>query len=239
MQDRLVEQVAFTSRAAVKGADRGGVRGVGLRFEGLGCMNIKKDPDMWDLDWAARGGLVITPFHNPWSWMNDGTRAFVDELVDAVLARHGLGAGTPIVATGGSMGGHGALVWAMYSRHKLAGCMANCPPANLVAHYGERPDLPRTMHSAFGSYGDITAELERHSPVHHPERLAKIPYLILQGVTDTAVSKVLHGDVLVPKMRALGLEVDYQVWETMGHCGPMSGEQYRYVMEWVARRWGG
>ena len=233
MHESLIDQVAFTSRAALTGP----VRALVLRFEGLGCTNLKKDPDMWDLDLASRGGLVITPFHNPWSWMNDATRTFVDELVDAVLARHALAATTPIVATGGSMGGHGALVYAMYTRHRLAGCMANCPPASLVAHYGERPDLPRTMHSAFGSYGDITAELERHSPVHHPERLPKIPYLIVQGVHDAAVSKTLHSDVLVPRMRQLGLDVDYQVWETMGHCGPMTGAQYRSIIDWIARRW--
>lgn len=235
MQDSLIDQVAWTSRAWTKGPPRALV----LRFEGLGNMNIKKDPDMWDLDWAQRGALVITPFHNPWAWMNDGTRAFVDELVDAVLARHSLSAKTPIVATGGSMGGHGALVWGMYSGHALAGCMASCPPTSLVVHYGERPDLPRTMHSAFGSYGDITKELERHSPACFPERLPKIPYLIVQGVSDTAVSKVLHSDVLVPRMRGCGLDVDYQAWETMGHCGPMTGEQYRYVSDWVAKRWGG
>lgn len=52
------------------------------------------------------GGLVVTPYQDPWGWMNAATRAFTDELVSGIFARFGSAENISVIATGGSMGGH-------------------------------------------------------------------------------------------------------------------------------------
>ena len=165
--------------------------------------------------------------------MNPATQAFIDELIAGLFARYGLAPDVPVIATGGSMGGFSALLYSALGGHPIAACAANCPATDLVYHYGERPDLPRTLHCAFGSYGDIQEALIAHSPNHQVEKLPDIPYLIIQGDQDTAVSKAAHSDKLVPAMRARGLTVDYREQPDMGHCGPFNWTLQRRMTDFV------
>lgn len=230
MHDNLLDQVAWIGHNFT----RQPVRGLVLRFAGLGGFpNMIGGPDAMELEWGDAGGLVVTPYHTPWAWMNPPTRAFVDELVDGILARYKLSIETPIISTGGSMGGHGALSYTMFSRHRVAGCMANCPVCDLPFHYTERPDLPRTMHFAYGSYGDITAALTENSPLHQAAKLPDVPYLIVHGDADTAVAKAKHSDPLIAAMRARKLNVTYVEVPGMGHCWPLPWPVWRRMIDFV------
>ncbi len=82
----------------------------------------------------------------------------------------------------------------MKSRHRVAACMALWPVCDLLFHYAERVDLPRTMHHAFGSYEDIATPLREHSPLYQVTAMPDIPYLLIHGDKDQAVQKAAHSD---------------------------------------------
>lgn len=227
MRDDLLDRLAWIGHREVQGP----VRGIILRFQGLGAQGMKAAAEPLDLELASRGALVVEPWHGPWAWMNDATRDLYDEVVDAVRARFRLAADLPLIAVGGSMGGHGALAYTFRSRHRVTACFANCPVCDLPFHYGERPDLPRTMHHAIGRYDDITAALEERSPVHQAQRMPAIPYLIVHGVRDQAVNKARHSDRLVALLRQRGLPVEYLEEPEMAHCGPFTWPTWRRVVE--------
>ena len=229
MNDALLSQVAGIGDKYVNGP----IRAIILRFPGLGATGMAGGPDAMELEWGQAGGLVVTPYQDPWGWMNPATRAFTDELVDGLFARYALIADTPIIATGGSMGGYEALVYTLLAQRPVAACAANCPVCDLPFHYTERPDLPRTMHHAFGSYGDISPSLVAHSPLHQADRMPDVPYLIIHGDEDRAVGKAAHSNKLVAAMRARGLTVDYREQPGMGHCGPFDWTLQRRMTEFV------
>lgn len=229
MNDALLNQVAWIGDRYLHGP----VRGIVLRFSGLGATGLKDGADPMEMEWGQAGGLVVQPYHDPWAWMNPATRAFVDELVAGLFARYALAPNTPVIATGGSMGGHGALLYTLLSSRPVAACAANCPVCDLPFHYTERPDLPRTMHHAFGSYGDISDALVAHSPLHQAARMPDVPYLIIHGEDDRAVGKAQHSDKLVAALRARGLTVDYREQPGMGHCGPFDWTLHRRMTEFV------
>jgi alpha-beta hydrolase superfamily lysophospholipase len=217
------------------GADflSGEVSGIVLRFPGLGNATIKTEADLAELEWGHRGALVVIPYHDPWGWMNPRVVSFMDELIDGIRARHALGGEVPLISTGGSMGGHAALLYSIRSRHKVAACLANCPVCDLPFHYSERVDLPRTMHHAFGSYGDITEALRANSPLHQVDQLPDIPYLLLHGALDPAVNKQAHSDPMVAAMRRRHLRVEYIECPLMLHCGPLDYETSRRISDFI------
>jgi dipeptidyl aminopeptidase/acylaminoacyl peptidase len=138
--------------------------------------------------------------------------------------RFGLAADSPLIATGGSMGGYAALRYTAASSLAVTACLANCPVCDLPYHYTERPDLPRTFHHAFGSYGDIQRPLIACSPLHQAAGLPDVPYLIIHGEEDQAVGKAAHSDKLTARMRERNLRLEYVEVPGMGHCGPLSDE---------------
>jgi dipeptidyl aminopeptidase/acylaminoacyl peptidase len=212
---------------------RGPVRGIILRFHGLGHTGMKTAPEGIDHDFAAKGGLVIEVYQDPWGWMNDTTRDLFDDVVSGLRARHNLAADLPLIATGGSMGGHAALAYCFKSKHRVTACATNCPVADLDLHYTERPDLPRTIMHAYGYRTDIRDVLKLHSPVHQVARMPDIPYLIIHGLLDKAVAKHLHSDPLIAGMRKLGRQIEYIEEAEMGHCGPMSMHAHERWREFV------
>jgi len=217
MNTKLLRQVSWVGDRYVVGK----TRGIILRFAGLNATWVRDQQDSYgELTWAAAGGLVVAPYHNPWAWMNDETVNFVDDVVDTIISSLRLPKNIPIISTGGSMGGHGALAYSFKSRHRIAACYAHCPVCDLLFHYSERTDLPRTMHSAFGSYGDIRTRLIANSPLHQIARMPDIPYLFIHGKKDKAVSKKDHSDKLVKAMRKKGRRVQYIEATEMAHCAP-------------------
>lgn len=225
----LLDKVAWLNTTCVKPP----VSGIILRFPGLGSTGMKSDPDFNDLEWGHAGGLTVLPYQDPWGWMNSSVIAFIDDLADAIRQRHELAADAPIISTGGSMGGHAALLYTMKSRHRVAACMALWPVCDIPFHYTERPDLPRTFHHAYGSYGDIPAQLRAHSPLHQAGGMPDVPYLIVHGEKDLSVKKSAHSDRLVAAMRQRQLRVEYVECANLGHGGPMDYATSHRITDFV------
>ncbi|MDR3707323.1 MAG: prolyl oligopeptidase family serine peptidase [Capsulimonadaceae bacterium] len=195
---------------------------------------MKDSPSTQDQNWIDAGAVCVMPYYGPWSWMNNETVDFVDELVECVRREYGLISANPLIATGGSMGGYAALEYAIASKLSVTACFANCPVCDLAALYTERPDVPRTLHHAFGSYCDISAALKAHSPLQQVDQLPNIPYLIVHGAEDSSVTKATHSDRLAAAMRNRGLALEYVQVAGMGHCGPLSDEIVAQIECFVA-----
>jgi len=225
----LLDKFAWLSLDHVKQP----ISGIVLRFPGLGGTGMKSDPDSYEIEWGEHGALTVVPYQDPWGWMNSEVQHFTDDLVEAIRQRHQLGPEIPLLSTGGSMGGHAALLYSMKSRHRVAACMALFAVCDLLVHYNERVDLPRTMHHAFGSYEDITAQLREHSPLHQIKAMPDIPYLLVHGEKDQAVGKAVHSDAMVAAMRQRQLRVEYVERPKLGHGGPLDYEAYRKIADFV------
>ena len=228
MTPKTLRQVAWLTDAYVKGP----IRGVAVGFGGLGAGPMRDSPSEGEMDLGSHGILTVVPYYSPWGWMNRAERQFVAEVIDATYSVLGLDRTIPLLSVGGSMGGLSALLFARYYSGKLAGCYANCPVCDLAFHCDERPDVARTVYCAFRGYAeDFGALLKEHSPVDQVPGLPKIPYLIIHGEADKAVSKTAHSDRLVPSMQARGLNVDYIGIPGMGHCGPIPTDVRARIMD--------
>jgi dipeptidyl aminopeptidase/acylaminoacyl peptidase len=215
------------------------IHGVVLSFHGLGGGWGKNSPWPDEYEFTQAGGLIVHPYYGPWSWMNAKARAMIDDLVDAVYAKWQFPASLPLIATGGSMGGQGALLYTRYARRKIAACYANCPAADLRFHFTERPDLPASIRYAAGYPDDLEAYFRSDSPLEQVANLPDIPYLLVQGGKDTAVNKQRHADVMVAAMRQRGLKVDYLEIPLMGHCSPLPAAALKRAADFVRAAMGG
>jgi dipeptidyl aminopeptidase/acylaminoacyl peptidase len=229
IEPALLEKFAWLNTDYIKPP----ISGIVLRFPGLGNCGMKSEPDACETEWGHAGALTVLPYQDPWGWMNSTVQHFIDDLVEAIRQRHRLAADVPLISTGGSMGGHAALLYAMKSRHRVASCMALWPVCDLPFHYTERIDLPRTLHHAYGSYEDIAPQLREHSPLHQVEAMPDIPYLLVHGEKDEAVKKKAHSDPMVAAMRKRHLRVEYVERPNLGHGGPLDYETNHKIIDFV------
>ena len=200
-------------------AVEGPVRGVVVEHHGLGCAWFDPDGQKdWRGDLARLGIAAVHPHCSPWSWMNDASVRLADRIVDCIAAHFGLPPDVRVCSTGGSMGGLGALVYARLSRRNVVAAVANCPVCDLPYHYTERPDLPRTLVSAFADAPDFDAALRAHSPLHLVPEMPDIDWFVAHSTEDRAVNKERHSDRFVAAMREAGRRVEYAVSEGTGHC---------------------
>ncbi|MBR6789739.1 MAG: hypothetical protein IKM31_02585 [Oscillospiraceae bacterium] len=194
------------------------IRGIALSFFGLGGKEMFTEDTDLGLFLAEKGIVLLIPYTNPWSWMNRQAVAYTDELIDVIMAEYSLPEDTPIVSTGGSMGGQSALVYAAYAKRTPAACVANCPVCDLPYHFTERPDLPRTLYSAFGEYDcSLEEALRSASPLHlaMAGKMPDISYTVFHCEEDKAVNKQMHSDRFV---KTLPFAVSYHAVPERGHC---------------------
>ena len=194
------------------------IKGIVIYFYGLGGQFLfDEDTDEGKM-YGEKGILYLMPYQNPWAWMNRQTVTLTDELLDVLFTALELPETLPIVSTGKSMGGLSALVYTAYAKRTPAACVTNCPVCDLPYHYTERPDLPRTLYSAFCTYeGTLEEALRSASPIHLIGKLPKIPYTIFHCEEDRAVDKGIHSDRLVKQLRQ-NHRVDYHIVPGRGHC---------------------
>ena len=208
-------QFAYENGALLNGTPRGIV----LQFIGLNGNTRMITEDPWEAQlYADRGILFVIPYINPWSWMNRASVKLTDGVVDCLFEKYALPEGTPIVSTGGSMGGLCALTYAAYAKRTPAAVAANCPVCDLPYHYTERDDLPRTLLSAFGEYGlPLDEAMKTASPLHLAEKMPDVPYFIAHCEKDQAVNKEKHSDRLVALLKKTR-DVSYCEVPERGHC---------------------
>lgn len=202
------------------------IKGIVVNFFGLGGSNMYGEDTNDGKKYAQNGILYLIPYQNPWAWMNRQTVDLTDELIDVLFKEYSLPEDLPIVSTGGSMGGLSALVYTLYAKRTPVSCVANCPVCDLPYHYTERPDLPRTLYSAFGTYnGSLQEALSSASPTHLVDKMpTSVSYCIFHCEEDKSVNKQKHSDVFVEKMSAEH-KISYFAVPQKGHCD-LTGEMW-------------
>ena len=169
------------------------VSGIVLEFPGLGggsCLGGRMDFMSYDTSFTrqfAEAGLVVAyTFVGPWSWMNRGAVRIADLIVDALREKYRLPEDSPLVATGGSMGGLGALIYTASSRHKVTACAAACPCCDLYkATLDGAKHRPRTILSAYAAYEmPLEEAIKSGSPRHRLNDMPSIPYFIVCDEAD-------------------------------------------------------
>ena len=194
------------------------IRGLVLVFSGLGNMVMPEEDPQEAIEFAQKGILYVIPYQNPWAWQNRQNVAFTDEIVDILFEACGLPADLPVVSTGKSMGGLSALVYMVYAKRTPVACVANCPVCDLPFHFTERPDLPRTIYSAFFNYaGSLQEAMRSASPLHLCDQMpVEASYHIFHCEEDQAVNKKLHSDRFVEAMKQH--RISYYPVPGRGHC---------------------
>ena len=209
------------------------LKGIALSFLGLGNTSMFASDTVAGEFFGENGILFVVPYTNPWAWMSEQTVQFVDEIVDVLKEKFHL-QNLPVVSTGESMGGQASLVYCVYSKHKPVACVANCPVCDMVFHYDERDDLPRTMYSALWNFnGSLQDALKSVSPLHLVDKMPRIRYHVFHCEKDVPVKIDVHSDVFVKAMREKGFDVTYNVIANRGHCDigyPMRKLFARYVI---------
>lgn len=195
------------------------IKGIAISFFGLGGCTMFAEETEDGKKYAEKGILLLVPYQNPWAWMNRQTVDYTDELVDVLFDAYNLPEDTPIVSTGGSMGGLSALVYTHYAKRTPVACVANCPVCDLPYHYTERVDLPRTLYSAFGGYeGTMEQALRSASPLHLVDIMPKATaYYVFHCEEDKAVNKAMHSDRFVKELQKEH-SVKYYAVPERGHC---------------------
>ncbi len=195
------------------------IRGIVIQFFGLGSQTRYPTDTVEGEFYGEKGMLYVYPYNNPWCWMNRQAVDFTDEIIDVLIDKYNLDKNIPIVSTGGSMGGQGALVYMAYTKHNTVACVANCPVCDVVYHYTERDDLPRTLYSAvYGMEGSLKDGLESISPLHLADKMPAAKYHIFHCTADNAVNIDSHSEKFVASMRALGHSITFDKVQGRGHC---------------------
>lgn len=214
---------AYTNEKLIKGRAKALV----FDFYGLGTEVMADDNWGWAKKFAENDIIYCVPYYNPWSWMNDTAVRFTDEIAECIMNRHNKI--LPVISTGGSMGGLSSIVYANYSSHTPAGVVSNCPVCDLPFHYGERPDLPRTIYSAFGHYEcGFEDAVKSASPYHLIGNLPKIPYRLFHCTGDKHVNIDKHSRKFVCAMKENGYDAELTVIEgrTHGDLGESGFAEY-------------
>ena len=216
------------------------IKGIVLQFFGLGSTKRFPTDTVEGEYYGEKGILYVFPYNNPWCWMNKQAVDFTDEIIDVLIEKYNLGEDIPIVSTGGSMGGQSALVYTAYAKRTPVACVTNCPVCDIVFHYTERDDLPRTLYSAvYGIDGTLEDGLKSISPLHLVERMPKVTYNLIHCEEDKAVNIHSHSEKFVEAMRLAGHNVTFDRVPGRGHCDltlPMKKLYAEYIVKAIENK---
>jgi len=162
-------------------------RGIVLEVPGLGggsCLGGVMDMRPYETPYTkalAEAGLVIAyTFPGPWSYMNRGAVRICDLIVDALRTKYSLSDHSPLIVSGGSMGGLGALIYTADSRHTVTACVAACPRVEASSTAHSFPWQLRGLVSAIAAYEmPLEEALHTISPRHRVSDMPCIPYFIV------------------------------------------------------------
>ncbi len=198
--------------------------GIVLEFPGLGggsCLGGNYVNEKYETPYAKQLAdeniLLVYCCPGPWSWMNRGAVRYTELVCDALFEKFGLSETTPIAATGGSMGGLGALMWSVNTRHRVTACAAACPCCDALEGFFARPEFGRTFLDAILAYDEpIEDALRSISPLCQIDRMKDIPYYLTADGEDECFP--IEGiDAFVASTRARGLSVDYRRMPGLRH----------------------
>ena len=208
---------------------KGDIKGIVLEFCGLGNMTMHNVDPGDAIEYAEKGIIYVVPYYNPWCWMNQQTVAYVDEIIAVICEKYHLDETVKIVSTGRSMGGLCALVYCAYAKITPCASVTNCPVCDLVYHYTERSDLPRTLYSAFATYeGSMEEALKSCSPLHLADQMPDIPYTVFHCEADLAVNLEMHSKKFVAAMQGAH-RVELNIVPLRGHCDLSAKARVAYM----------
>lgn len=216
------------------------IKGIVVSFFGLGETSMFAEETAEGVRFAENGILHVVPYQNPWAWQNKQNVSYTDEIIDVLFNEYDLSDDLPIVSVGGSMGGLSALVYMVYAKRTPVACVANCPVCDLPFHYTERPDLPRTLYSAFYNYDcSLQEALKSASPLDLVDKMpTNSRYYIFHCEEDTAVNKQKHSDRFVEAMKEKH-NILYHAVPERGHCDltdDMKVRYYEYIVNNILKR---
>lgn len=199
------------------------IRGVVIWFHGLNglCRTAANQISSWEVELSARGGLIVYPYINPWSFLCRNDLQFMDRLIPAVYSHYRLSEKVPLVISGQSMGGNAALQYCCYGKFPAARCMVVsplCDPADFyAASTPSRPSGAAAMHNMFDSEpGGFDSAMTEHSPLLQAGRMPDIPYMFIHSTHDEVIP-VKHSDEMVAALRGNGRQVVYRKQKFLGH----------------------
>jgi dipeptidyl aminopeptidase/acylaminoacyl peptidase len=138
---------------------------------------------------------------------------------------------------GGSYGGFAVLTCVTRLPDYWAAAVDIFGPSNLVTFAKAVPPTWRRFIARFVGDPETEADfLMERSPITYVENV-KTPLLVIQGATDPRVVKS-ESDQMVEKLRSLGREVEYVVFDDEGHGftkRPNELKAYRLAAEWLER----
>ena len=204
------------------------IKGIALNFFGLGCQAMYWDDDKYAKFFAENGILWVVPYNNPWAWMNKQAVSYTDEILDVLIEKYNL-VDPKIVSSGGSMGGYSALMYTLNAKRTPVACVADCPVCDLVYHFTERVDLPRTIYSAlYNENCSFDEALKNASPYHIAKKMPRVNYHIFHCNKDSAVNIDKHSRTFVEKMQELGFDITFDIVPDRDHCQltPEAEEKY-------------
>lgn len=198
---------------------QGSIKGIVLAFTGLGGQDMYNNEDDYGKRLAKNGIVYLIPYVNPWNWMNEQAVRYTDEIIAVLKEQYGFSDNIPVVAMGGSMGGQSALIYTRYAAQTPIACIVNCPVCDMVFHYGERPDLPRTMYSAYGmdDFPTLEEAIAAHSPIHLADEMPDVKYVVFHCDEDRAVDIHRHSERFVALMQK-NHRIEYHVVHGRDHC---------------------
>lgn len=205
------------------------IKGIALNFFGLGCQAMYWDDDKYAKFFAENGILWVVPYNNPWAWMNKQAVDYTDEIIDLLIEKYELPNDIRIVSSGGSMGGYSALLYTMKAKRTPVACVADCPVCDMVYHFTERVDLPRTIYSAFyNENGTLDEILESNSPYHLAEKMPRVKYHVFHCDKDSCVNIDKHSRAFVERMEECGQSITFDIVKDRDHCQltPEAEEKY-------------
>lgn len=209
------------------------IRGIIVSFSGLGSTTMRSNDFTEGEFYAEKGILYVEPYNNPWAWMNNQAVKYTDEIIDVLIEKYDLDENIPIVSTGLSMGGQSALIYTAKSKRIPVACVANCPVCDVVFHFTERKDLPRTLYSSlFNEEGTLEDALKRISPLHLIDKMPKVKYHIFHCNEDMAVNINVHSQKLIEEFDKRQYDFTFDIIEGRGHCD-LTLEMQRKFAEYI------
>jgi len=167
--------------------------------------------------------------------MNRGAVRICDLIVDALRTKYGLGDDSPLIVSGGSMGGLGALIYAADSRHRVTGCVSACPRIDASPTAFTQPWQLRGIVSAIAAY-DMPLEDALHtiSPRHRLKDMPSIPYFIVCDEEDELMDPDAMTEYAEDLRKATASEV---IFHRLPHCkhGEFTPEVRAELTEFIIR----
>ena len=167
---------------------------------------------------GENGIAWVFPYYSVWAWMSKASQEFNEQVLDAVYEKLQIPDTTPLIITGGSMGGLTALCYQLYGKRKAVACAANCPVTDMGVFFRDFDHVRRAILSAhILDERPLETVLKEYSPVKLADKLPAIPYLLIYGEKDPIITDRFMPQ-FVEAMQAAGHNVTHILQKDMDHC---------------------